>query len=40
MILRPFLVESTSCASYLFGCPSLDQLAAVAPQINLLDNHV
>jgi hypothetical protein len=23
MILRPFLVGSTSCASYLFGCTSL-----------------
>ena len=32
MILRPFLVESTSCASYLFGCTSLQRLAVVDPQ--------
>ncbi|MEO5634811.1 MBL fold metallo-hydrolase [Gaiella sp.] len=40
MILRPFLVESTSCASYLFGCTSLDQLAVVDPHIDLVEAYV
>ncbi|MCY7303984.1 MAG: MBL fold metallo-hydrolase [Thermoleophilia bacterium] len=40
MILRPFLVERTSCASYLFGCTSLDQLAVVDPHIDLIESYV
>ena len=40
MILRPFLVESTSCASYLFGCTSLDQLAVVDPHIDLVEPYL
>ncbi len=40
MILRPFLVESTSCASYLFGCTSLDQLAVVDPHVDLVETYV
>ena len=40
MILRPFHVESTSCASYLFGCTSLDELAVVDPHIDLVETYV
>src|SRR6185436_539283 len=40
VILRPFLVESTSCASYLFGCTSHDQLAVVDPHVELVDRYV
>lgn len=40
MILRPFLVESTSCASYLFGCTSLDQLGVVDPHVDLVENYL
>lgn len=40
MILRPFLVESTSCASYLFGCTSLQRLAVVDPHIELVDRYI
>lgn len=40
MILRPFLVESTSCASYLFGCMSRHQLAVVDPHVELVDRYV
>jgi len=40
VILRPFLVESTSCASYLFGCTSQHQLAVVDPHVELVDRYV
>lgn len=40
MILRPFLVESTSCASYLFGCTSHHKLAVVDPHAELVDRYV
>ncbi len=40
MILRPFLVESTSCASYLFGCTSQHQLAVVDPHVELVDRYL
>ena len=40
MILRPFLVESTSCASYLFGCTSQNKLAVVDPHIDLVERYV
>ncbi len=40
MILRPFLVESTSCASYLFGCTSQHELAVVDPHVELVDRYV
>jgi hydroxyacylglutathione hydrolase len=40
MILRPFLVESTSCASYLFGCTSQHKLAVVDPHADLVDRYV
>lgn len=40
MILRPFLFEETSCASYLFGCTSLGQLAVVDPHAELVDRYL
>ena len=40
MILRPFLVESTSCASYLFGCTSLHQLGVVDPHVELVETYL
>ena len=40
MILRPFLFEATSCASYLFGCGTRSRLAVVDPHVALLDRYV
>lgn len=40
MILRPFLYEPTSCASYLFGCGSKHRLAVVDPHADLVDRYV
>lgn len=40
MILRPFLYEDGSCASYLFGCLSQSRLAVVDPHIELIDAYL
>jgi glyoxylase-like metal-dependent hydrolase (beta-lactamase superfamily II) len=40
MLLRPFLVEETSCASYLFGCLSAAKLAVVDPHVDLVGLYV
>ena len=40
MILRPFLYEETSCASYLFGCLSHAKLAVVDPHAELTDAYL
>ena len=40
MILRPFLYEPTSCASYLFACPSTGNLAVVDAHNELVDAYV
>jgi hydroxyacylglutathione hydrolase len=40
VILRPFFVENTSCASYLFGCTSEHKLAVVEPHADLVDRYV
>lgn len=40
MILRPFLIEGTSCASYLFGCTSQHKLAVVDPHADLVDRYI
>jgi glyoxylase-like metal-dependent hydrolase (beta-lactamase superfamily II) len=40
VILRPFLLEDTSCASYLFGCTSRHRLAVVDPHADLVDRYV
>jgi hydroxyacylglutathione hydrolase len=40
MVLRPFLFEGTSCASYLFGCTSQHKLAVVDPHAELVDSYL
>src|SRR5437016_2691894 len=40
MLLRPFLNDATSCASYLFGCTSHGTLAVVDPHADLVDRYV
>ena len=40
MLLRPFLNDATSCASYLFGCTSHGTLAVVDPHVDLVDGYV
>ena len=40
MILRPFLNDAGSCASYLFGCMSHSKLALVDPHVDLVDAYV
>jgi hydroxyacylglutathione hydrolase len=39
MLLRPFLNEETSCASYLFGCGTHAQLAVVDAHADLVDDY-
>jgi hydroxyacylglutathione hydrolase len=40
MLLRPFLNDETSCASYLFGCTTHGMLAVVDPHADLVDRYV
>jgi glyoxylase-like metal-dependent hydrolase (beta-lactamase superfamily II) len=40
MLLRPFLNDSTSCASYLFGCGTHGKLAVVDPHADLVDDYL
>jgi glyoxylase-like metal-dependent hydrolase (beta-lactamase superfamily II) len=40
MILRPFLNDAGSCASYLFGCTTHGALAVVDPHEDLVDDYV
>lgn len=40
MVLRPFLYEETSCASFLFGCPSTGKLAVVDAHLELVDAYL
>ena len=40
MILRPFLLDETSCASYLFGCLTERRLAVVDPHEALVDDYL
>ncbi len=40
MLLRPFLNDTTSCASYLFGCTSHGTLAVVDPHADLVDRYL
>ena len=40
MLLRPFLNDAGSCASYLFGCTSHAKLALVDPHADLVDAYV
>src|SRR5881409_3239610 len=40
MLLRPFLNDATSCASYLFGCGTHTKLAVVDPHADLVDDYL
>src|ERR687888_285277 len=40
MLLRPFLYEAGSCASYLFGCLTHQKLAVVDPHVGLVDGYL
>jgi hydroxyacylglutathione hydrolase len=40
MLLRPFLNDETSCASYLFGCTTHGTLAVVDPHADLVDRYI
>jgi hypothetical protein len=40
MLLRPFLNDTTSCASYLFGCGTQAKLAVVDPHAELADGYL
>jgi MFS family permease len=40
MLLRPFLNDETSCASYLFGCGTHATLAVVDPHEDLVDGYL
>jgi glyoxylase-like metal-dependent hydrolase (beta-lactamase superfamily II) len=40
VILRPFLNDAGSCASYLFGCTSHHTLAVVDPHVDLVDEYL
>jgi glyoxylase-like metal-dependent hydrolase (beta-lactamase superfamily II) len=40
VLLRPFLYDPTSCASYLFGCGTQSKLAVVDPHVELVDEYV
>ena len=40
MLLRPFLNDASSCASYLFGCGTHAKLAVVEPHADLIDDYI
>jgi hydroxyacylglutathione hydrolase len=40
MLLRPFLNDAGSCASYLFGCTTHDKLAVVDAHADLVDDYL
>lgn len=40
MLLRPFLNDAGSCASYLFGCTSHSELAVADPHVDLVDGYL
>ena len=40
MLLRPFLNDAGSCASYLFGCTTHAKLAVVDPHVDLFDDYL
>ena len=40
MLLRPFLNDQGSCASYVFGCTSHRKLAVVDPHADLVDGYL
>ena len=40
MVLRPFLNDVGSCASYLFGCTTHGKLAVVDPHVDLVEAYL
>jgi glyoxylase-like metal-dependent hydrolase (beta-lactamase superfamily II) len=40
VLLRPFLNDAGSCASYLFGCTTHGKLAVVEPHVDLVDEYL
>lgn len=40
MLLRPFLNDAGSCASYLFGCTTHSKLAVVDPHADLVEDYL
>jgi glyoxylase-like metal-dependent hydrolase (beta-lactamase superfamily II) len=40
VLLRPFLNDAGSCASYVFGCTSQSRLAVVDPHVDLVDDYI
>ena len=40
MLLRPFLNDAGSCASFLFGCTTHAMLAVVDPHVDLVDDYI
>jgi glyoxylase-like metal-dependent hydrolase (beta-lactamase superfamily II) len=40
VLLRPFLNDAGSCASYLFGCTSHHKLAVVDPHVDLVESYL
>ena len=40
MVLRPFLNDAGSCASYLFGCTSHNKLAVLDPHADFVDDYL
>ena len=40
MLLRPFLNDAGSCASYLFGCTTHNRLAVVDAHAVLVDEYM
>jgi hydroxyacylglutathione hydrolase len=40
LLLRPFLNDASSCASYLFGCGTHSKLAVVDPHVDLVDVYL
>jgi glyoxylase-like metal-dependent hydrolase (beta-lactamase superfamily II) len=40
MLLRPFLNDAGSCASYLFGCTTHRAIAVVDPHVDLVDDYL
>ena len=40
MLLRPFLNDAGSCASYLFGCTTHNKLAVVDPHADVVDDYL
>jgi hydroxyacylglutathione hydrolase len=40
MLLRPFLNDVGSCASYLFGCTSHSTLAVVDPHVDVVEGYL